>query len=64
MRRLHFFRRGQIFRWMNAKLGMLKRQKYFRNTINQIILLHYYKVATAFSQHFGREFARVPRQIH
>lgn len=49
---------------MRQNMVSLNKKKYFRNTVNQVILLHYYKTATLFSNHFGRELQKVRKQIH
>ncbi len=49
---------------MRRNMVSISRQKYFRNTVNQVILLHYYKTAALFSAHFGRELQKVRKQVH
>jgi hypothetical protein len=45
-------------------IPFLAKQKYFINTVYHIILLHYYKAVTSFSQHFGRELQKVRKKVH
>lgn len=53
-----------VIRWVRDKQWSPKKQKHFTNTSNQVVLLHWYKATTLFSNHFGRELQRVRKQIH
>lgn len=62
-RRLNFRTAGQID-WFRRNLGPIQKEKHFINTINQIILLHYYKSTPLFANHFGRELEKVHKKVH
>ena len=45
-------------------MGGGPKEKHFPNTINQILLLHYYKSTPLFAAHLGRELERVHKKVH
>jgi len=63
IRRLSFINAKQT-EWFRRNLGPLQKEKHFINTINQIILLHYYKSTPLFANHFGRELEKVHKKVH
>lgn len=63
MKRLSFMSIN-VHSWGKAFMRAVNRQKHFFNTISYVILLHYYKVAGKFSQHFTREIEKVRKQMH
>jgi hypothetical protein len=50
--------------WFRRRLGAIRKEKHFINTINQIILLHYYKSTPLFADHLGRELGKVHKKVH
>lgn len=63
IRRLRFMNRKAIA-WFRRNLGSVQKEKHFLNTINQVILLHYYKSTPLFAEHLGRELVRVHKKVH
>lgn len=63
LRRLSFFN-DVVAKRFYKKIPFMSSQKYFINTVFHIILLHYYKAVTPFSQHFGRELQKIRKQVH
>lgn len=63
LRRLRFFD-DKFAKAFYRTIPFLAKQKYFINTVYHIILLHYYRAVTPFSQHFGRELQKIRKQVH
>ncbi len=63
IRRLGFLN-AEKNQWFRRRLGSLNKDKHFLNTINQVILLHYYKSTSLFAKHFGRELEKVHKKVH
>jgi hypothetical protein len=50
--------------WFRRSFRNARKEKHFVNTVNQVILLHYYKSASLFADHFGRELEKVHKKVH
>jgi hypothetical protein len=55
---------SENIKWFQRYAGGSAKEKHFRNTVNQIILLHYYKSTPLFADHFGRELEKVHKKVH
>lgn len=54
----------KFIKWAQINLRNKAKQKYFTNTCNIIVLLHFYKAVDLFSKHFGRELEKVRKKFH